>query len=113
MHELSICENIVSVIEEQAVEQSFGKVKTVRLEIGPLAGIELEALLFSFDVAAKGGVAENATLEVIEMPVIGLCISCSQSVEVKERYDPCPICGSFQVQITGGEELRIKELEVL
>lgn len=113
MHELSICESLVAVIEEQAVAQSFDSVKTVRLEIGALAGIELEALQFSFDVVTKGGVADGAALEVVEIPVVGWCEACAQSVDVQERFDPCPLCGSFQVQITSGEELRIKELEVL
>lgn len=113
MHELSICENLVSVIEAQAKVQHFARVKTVRLEIGRLAGIELDALRFSFEIVTKGGVAEDATLEVIDVPVLGWCSSCAHTVSVGERFDPCPECGSFQVQITSGEELRIKELEVV
>jgi hydrogenase nickel incorporation protein HypA/HybF len=27
-------------------------------------------------------------------------------------YDPCPRCGGFQVQATGGTEMRVKELEI-
>ncbi|MCB1310785.1 MAG: hydrogenase maturation nickel metallochaperone HypA [Sedimentitalea sp.] len=112
MHEMSICESIVSVIERQAVAQSFSRVNLVRLEIGPLAGVELQALRFSFDVVTRGGIAENARLEVIEMPVAGWCMPCAKPVTVAERYDPCPDCGSYQIQITGGEELRIKDMEV-
>lgn len=112
MHEMSICESIVSVIEQQAVTQKFKKVTMVRLEIGPLAGIELEALRFSFDVVTRGGIAEHAKLEVIELPVKGWCMPCAKSVAVKERFDACPECGSYQVQINGGDELRIKEMEV-
>lgn len=112
MHEMSICESIVSVIEEQAVVQSFNRVNRVRLEIGPLAGVETEALRFSFDVVTRGGIAAGAELEVIEMPVTGWCLPCAKSVTVVERFDPCPDCGSYQIQITGGEELRIKDMEV-
>lgn len=112
MHEMSICESIVSIIEQQAIAQSFKKVKMVRLEIGPLAGVEIEALRFSFDVVTKGGLAQGARLEVIELPVNAWCMQCAKSVDVKERFDPCPDCNSYQVQITGGDELRIKEMEV-
>ncbi len=112
MHEMSICESIVSVIEQQAVAQSFSRVKRVRLEIGPLAGVELEALRFSYDVVTKGGIAEGSALEVIEMPVTAWCMPCAKPVTVRERYDPCPDCGSYQVQITGGDELRIRDMEV-
>lgn len=112
MHEISICESIVSVIEQQAMAQSFHKVNMVRLEIGPLAGVELEALRFSFDVVTRGGIAEHARLEVIELSVNGWCMPCARPVPVKERFDACPECGSYQIEITGGDELRIKDLEV-
>lgn len=112
MHEMSICESIISVIEEQAVAQSFSKVNMVRLEIGPLAGIELEALRFSFDVVTRGGLAQNAKLEVIELPIDAWCMLCAEKVVVKERFDACPKCESYQVQISGGDELRIKDMEV-
>ncbi|WP_372885504.1 hydrogenase maturation nickel metallochaperone HypA [Shimia sp.] len=112
MHEMSICESIVQIIEQQAAAQSFSRVSRVWLEIGPLAGVELEALRFSFDVVTRGGVAAGAALEVIELPVTGWCMPCAKSVAVTQRYDPCPDCGSYQIQITGGEELRIKEMEV-
>ncbi len=112
MHEMSICESIVSVIEQQAQAQRFCRVNRVRLEIGPLAGVELAALRFGFDAVTRGGIAEGATLEVIEMPVSGWCMPCAAPVDVKQRYDPCPDCGSYQIQITGGDELRIKDMEV-
>lgn len=112
MHELSICESIVSVIERQAVTESFKKVNIVRLEIGPLAGVEISALRFSFDVVTRGSIVEGARLEVIELPVNGWCMACDKSVSVKERFDACPECSSYQVKITGGDELRIKDMEV-
>ncbi|MDU8929653.1 hydrogenase maturation nickel metallochaperone HypA [Alisedimentitalea sp. MJ-SS2] len=112
MHEMSICESIVSVIEEQAMVQSFDKVNMVRLEVGALAGVELEALKFSFDVVTRGSIAEGATLDVIELPVSGWCMPCAKAITVRERYDACADCGSYQIQITGGDELRIKEMEV-
>ncbi len=112
MHEMSICEGIIQVIEEQAASQNFSAVQRVRLEIGPLAGIELEALQFSYDVVCRGTLAENSELEVIILPVKGWCMPCAEPVTVKQRYDACPECGSYQVEITGGDELRIKDMEV-
>ncbi len=112
MHEMSICESLVSIIEDQAVAQSFSRVNMVRLEVGALAGVEIEALRFSFDVVTRNGIADGAKLDVIELPVTGWCMPCANAVVVKERYDACPDCGSYQIQITGGEELRIKEMEV-
>ena len=112
MHEMSICESLMEVIEGQAVEQNFTQVLAVCLEIGPLAGVEPEALRFSFDVVTRGTLAENSRLEMIELPLNAWCIPCAKKVDVKARFNACPSCGSYQVQITGGDELRLKNMEV-
>ena len=112
MHELSICESIIQLIEEQADVQNFAHVKAVWLEIGPLSGVELEALRFGFDVVRRGTMAENARLEIVETKGEAWCMACAKSVAVSKRFDACPDCGGYQLQITGGEEMRIKELEV-
>ena len=112
MHELALCENIVQILEQQAAEQNYAVVKTVRLEIGPLAGVELEALRFSFDAVTRGTLADRAKLEIIETQGLAWCMQCAKFVPLSQRFDACPDCGSFRLQITSGEELRIKELEV-
>jgi hydrogenase nickel incorporation protein HypA/HybF len=33
-------------------------------------------------------------------------------VTIETRGDACPRCGSFQLQVTGGADLRLRELEV-
>ncbi len=112
MHEISICEGILSVLEDNAKTQGFNKVKTVWLEIGELAGIEIEALRFGFDVVTQNSIANNSKLEIITMPGKAWCMVCSYNVNVNQRYQPCPECGSYQLQITSGDEMKIKELEV-
>ena len=43
MHEMSLCEGILQTLEQQAEVQDYQKVRTVWLEIGALAGVEVEA----------------------------------------------------------------------
>lgn len=112
MHEMAICESILGIIREQARAQNFARVERVCLEIGPLSGVEIEALKFGFDVVTRNSLAEGAKLEIHEQPAEAWCMVCSRTVPVKERFDACPECGSHQLQITRGGELRIKELEV-
>lgn len=112
MHELSLCEGIVQILEEYAGTRGYRRVKTVWLEIGGLAGVEVEAMRFGFDVVTNGTLAEGAELVIIERPGEAWCMQCSKTVPVKQRFDACPECGSYQLQVTGGEEMRIKELEV-
>ena len=112
MHEMSLCEGVVQVIEEQARLEKFSRVKTIWLEIGALAGVEIDAMLFSFEAVAKGSVAEDATLEIITQPGLATCVSCCHTVEISARFDACPDCGGYPLEIISGEAMRIKELEV-
>jgi hydrogenase nickel incorporation protein HypA/HybF len=112
MHEMAICESILGILKEQARAQHFDTVKRVCLEIGPLSGVEIEALKFGFDVVTRGSLAESAALEIIETRASAWCMPCGETVAIADRFDACPKCGSHQLQVTAGEELRIKELEV-
>lgn len=112
MHEMALCQGLMGVIEDQASVHDYSRVKAVVLEIGRLACVEPEALRFSFDVVARGTLAEGAALEIIETRPEAWCLACGHAVQVEERFDPCPDCGGYQLQLSGGDELRIKELEV-
>lgn len=112
MHEMSLCESILQVLETEAQRQHFKRVKTVWLEIGSLAGVEISAMRFGFDVVVRGTLADGAKLEIIEIPAQAWCLQCAQQVSIQQRYDPCPRCGSYSLQVTSGDAMRIKELEV-
>lgn len=112
MHEMSLCEGILQVLEDQAEVQDYRRVKTVWLEVGALAGVEIPALAFSYEVVCRGSLAEGSRLEISAVPATAWCLPCAESVRVEARYDPCPKCGGHQLQVTAGDELRIKELEV-
>ena len=112
MHELSLCEGVLQVLETEARNQGFKKVLTVWLEIGELSSVEPEAMLFSFDVVTHNSLAEGAKLKIINVPGDAWCMQCSKNVTIKQRHDECPECGSYQLQVTGGNEMKIKELEV-
>ncbi|MES9934705.1 MAG: hydrogenase maturation nickel metallochaperone HypA [Candidatus Sedimenticola sp. PURPLELP] len=109
---MSLCEGILQVLEDNAKEQGYSKVKTVWLEIGELSGVEIEAMRFGFDAVMRNSLADGAKLEIIRLPGQAWCMQCSKNVVVKQRFDECPDCGSYQLQVTGGDEMRIKELEV-
>lgn len=112
MHEMSLAEGIVQLVEDTVRADGCSRVKTVWLEIGQLAAVEKEALRFCFDAVTRDTVAEGARLEIIETPGQGWCMKCEGNVAVTALYDACPVCGSYQIQVTGGSEMRVKELEV-
>ena len=112
MHEMSQCESVLQIVEEEAARQRFSKVKWLQLEIGTLAGVEVEAMRFCFDAVSRNSVLEGAALDIVQPVGQAWCMQCAKTLPLRERYQPCPECGGYQLQVTGGDEMRIKELEV-
>lgn len=112
MHEMALAEGILQIVEDAAMQQGFKRVTEVRLEIGALSGVEVDALNFCLDMVLKDSIAEGARLEFDKLPGVGYCLECSATVPVNALYEACPNCGSYQVQATGGTEMRVKDLLV-
>jgi hydrogenase nickel incorporation protein HypA/HybF len=112
MHEMSLSQGMLELIEESARRDGFAKVRTVWLEIGRLASVEAEALRFCFDVVTRGSCADGARLEIEHVPGQAWCLACDSSVVIEAALADCPRCGSARLQVTGGSDMRIRELEV-
>lgn len=109
MHELSITRNVVAICAEHA---GAGRVRRVTLEIGRLTAVLPGAVRFCFDLCAEGTSLEGAALEIIETPGQGRCRVCGSAVPLTERYGVCA-CGSRDLALTAGEDLKIREIEVI
>ncbi len=68
MHEVSLCESILKIIEKQAEKDGFARATCVTLTIGELSGASEEALAFCFPLVAKGTLAEGASLSFVRTP---------------------------------------------
>jgi len=113
MHEMSLCEGIRRVVDQAAAAPEINRVTRVRLEIGRFAGVEKPALEFAWEVVMRGSKAEGAALEMIDLPGRALCYDCMKTVEIDHRLDPCPTCGGGKLMPDGGDEMRIKDMEVI
>ncbi len=110
MHEMSIAESVLGIVEETARREGFSRVAEVRLEIGRLAAVEVEALRFCFDAVVRGSLAEGAALAIEETPGTAWCFGCNDTVSVDSRGEPCPRCGGARLQVSGGTDMRVKDL---
>jgi hydrogenase nickel incorporation protein HypA/HybF len=112
MHEMSLAEGMLQIVEDTARKNGAAKVTAVRLELGALSHVEAEALRFCFDAVARGGIAEGARLEIVTTPGRAWCMPCGDTVELARLGDACPRCGGYQLQVTQGEEMRLKDIEI-
>jgi hydrogenase nickel incorporation protein HypA/HybF len=110
MHEMSIAESVLGIVADTARRAGLARVSDVRLEIGALAAVETQALRFCFDSVTRGSVAEGAELVIDELPGAAWCFGCSESVAIAARTDECPRCGGVRLQVTGGTDMRVKDI---
>ncbi len=112
MHELSLVEGVLQLIEEKEQSDQFSRVDKVWLEVGELSCVEPEAMAFCFSSVMAGTVAEGATLELVPVPGLAECPECGQTSQVRQLYDACPVCGNFGLNIVQGRDVRLRSLSV-
>ena len=113
MHEMALCQALVQIVVDAARREGAARVAVVRVELGALSHAEPEALAFCFPAASRGTIAEGARLELLRVPGEAWCMTCVKPVPLASRYDPCPHCGGHRLRVTAGEEMRVRDMEVV
>ncbi|MEK7854923.1 MAG: hydrogenase maturation nickel metallochaperone HypA [Acidobacteriota bacterium] len=108
MHELGITRSVIAICTENA---GGAAVKRITLEVGKLSAILPDAVRFCFDICAQGTPVEGAHLEILEIDGKALCADCGAVFRIDDIVGRC-VCGSRNLKITAGEELKVKEMEV-
>jgi hydrogenase nickel incorporation protein HypA/HybF len=108
MHELSITQQIV----ETCCEVAGGTpVASVTVEIGCLCAVLPSAVSFCYEVCTEGTPLEGSVLQIVSVPARGRCRECKAESMFLDFRSLCR-CGSADLEFTGGDELRIKEMEL-
>ena len=119
MHELSMAQGIINAILETAESNNATEVTEVTIEIGRLAMINPEQLMFILGVLVENTIVEDAEIKVEEIPVEVECSDCSfhgdAILDDKDHYAPlvkCPECGSLKVEILNGRDIVVKNIVI-
>ena len=113
MHEMSLMESVVEIACEEAESNGAAGIRTIRIDVGLLSHVDAAALAFCYDAVKRSTLAEQAELEINRIAGEGWCPDCSRKVALETRFDTCPLCGGDRVSIVAGEELKVRELEVI
>jgi hydrogenase nickel incorporation protein HypA/HybF len=87
-------------------------ISKVEVEIGTMAGVETEALLFAWDSVVQGTMAQNAPLIINSIQAEAHCLECGNDFPIDNYFIECPRCKSFRYQVLKGKELRVSSLTV-
>ncbi|MFD0364829.1 hydrogenase maturation nickel metallochaperone HypA [Nocardia sp. GCM10030253] len=108
MHEMAITQSVIDAVCGHAAGR---KVHSVTVAVGALCAVVPDAMQFCFELAAEGTVAEGAYLEIEQVPGRAVCRACGADFTLTELILLCH-CGSADVDVTAGRELRIRSMEV-
>jgi len=113
MHELSLVQSILDIIENYRKEHNFFKVNYLKLSFGELSCVNKDSLKFAFDMLSKGTVAENAEIYFSIIPATITCNVCKETFNSVEDYSKCPKCNSNDIFLSAGfDELKLMEIDV-
>ncbi|GAB6072928.1 hydrogenase maturation nickel metallochaperone HypA [Venenivibrio stagnispumantis] len=112
MHEFSVVQSLLDLIEKNAKEHNAKSVDKVVVKIGRLSGIEPHLLELAFDTFKEKTICENAKLEMIIQEIIAICEDCKKEFVIKENEFICPYCKSFNINILDGEDMYLLSLEM-
>lgn len=110
MHEFSLAQNIIEIVDESLKANNAFTVDELVLEVGTLAGVEIPALEMALESLKPSSKIENAKIKIEILQARAICMNCSAEHKPVEFFASCPTCGSFDNSITEGKELRVKSI---
>jgi hydrogenase nickel incorporation protein HypA/HybF len=108
MHEFGMCDGIVEAVQRRAAGRRVARVK---IRVGVMHRVVEEAFQQAFSHVAEGTEAENASLDIVVLPVRAVCRSCQAEFESKDLATACANCGGVDLDLRGGEELVLESIE--
>jgi hydrogenase nickel incorporation protein HypA/HybF len=112
MHELSVAQSIVEMVQQYVPFSDWDRVITVRLKIGALSGVVPDSLEFSFQAITSDTPFRCARLEIETIPFRVQCTVCHATTVSEGGFAVCSQCGSIETKVLSGSELHIAEIEI-
>lgn len=111
MHELGLCDALLRMVRDIAVQEELTQVQKLTLEIGELSGV-VPAYMSDCWTAVVDGTEFQATELVIETtPGVARCLDCEQEFRIDLRSMRCPFCRSEKLMPISGNDMTLKEIE--
>jgi len=107
VHELRIAQEIIAIVGNEIRQRRLVNATEIGLRLGPLSGVDSEALSFSFKAAVADSSLEQAELVITHVPVKATCRDCGKDVDIQDFFFFCPSCESPDVDVIEGDELEV------
>ena len=99
-------------VETLAQQHHARAIVKIILDIGPLSGIEKDLLAAAFPIASAGSLAENAQLQINDLPIRVRCNACNLESDASVNNLVCQHCKNWQTTLISGDEMLLKRIEM-
>ena len=112
MHELGLMQQAMEIAEEQLRQQGGQRIHRIAFRIGPLSGVEPDALRFAFEVSAQNTCAAGATIDIEVVLLRCWCPVCERDFQPDGFVFLCPGCERVSDDVRAGREFELVALEI-
>jgi hydrogenase nickel incorporation protein HypA/HybF len=112
MHEMSIAQSIVDIVEKELSSHGVEQLTAVNIAVGKWAAVVPEQLAFCFSMLTMDTNMAGAILNIREVPLGYTCSACGEKFTSEGMAIVCPKCGATNIALTAGRELTIESIEV-
>jgi hydrogenase nickel incorporation protein HypA/HybF len=112
VHELSVCQALLTEVSKIAARHGARVVERVNVEIGRLSGVEPELLSRAFEIARLGTCADHAVLSLAVLEITVRCTDCGAASPAQPNRLLCGACGGYRTRVLEGDELRLRAIEL-
>jgi hydrogenase nickel incorporation protein HypA/HybF len=112
MHEASLVQSLLAQSARILEEHGGRSVESIRVEIGPLSGVEPLLVRSAFERMCDSTPCRGAFLTIEEVPLSARCQRCCLEFEIEAFRFVCPSCKSTLIQVTRGDEFRLLDVTI-
>jgi hydrogenase nickel incorporation protein HypA/HybF len=113
VHELSLAQAIWRQVTREMESHPRCRLAALNVAVGTFSGADPESLEFAVRLMAEGSAWPTAEVRIRTEPVALKCRACGRNYETETLDLACPDCGGFDVEVTGGRDLRLESLEIV
>ena len=110
MHEFGLAQDIINTISSE-VSSDVKKISQINIDVGAFSGIVVDSLDFGLRIILNEKKNTFAKININQVPTIVSC-ECGKEYEIKNMFENCPVCKSFNRKFISGMDIVINSVEL-
>jgi hydrogenase nickel incorporation protein HypA/HybF len=112
MHEMSLVQNIIDIVQQEMDRHGVEALKAIHLAVGRMSAVVPEQLKLCFEILTSKTKLAGTALDIKMVPITYRCRNCDQEFVSEGISSKCPSCGEEDPELVFGRELKIESIEV-